>query len=194
MNKIKKISIILVGTALVVFGLVFFVIKPLLIQVKHQSIKYQEKFALFERRDGLKYYLKKLEADIKIVQEKSPILKDTLLSPDETVDFVVRLEEIAAQTNNWQELSIPVHGEQSRTASKEKEEKHLSQEFEVSLKGNFPNLIRYLVHLENMKWLVNIDSLRISKIQEESRLGREWPEGISAGDVQTNLELRVFIK
>jgi len=183
-NNLKKIFITLGATILIVFSLVFFVMKPLLVQVKHQSIKYQEKSLLFERRKELESYLRRLKADVKIAQERSLVFKGMLLDSDKTVDFIVRLEEIAIQTNNWQELSIP--------ASKEKKEKYPSQEFNVTLEGSFPNLIRYLVHLENMKWFVGVDSLKISRIQEESRLGKELPEGILPGDVQTNLGLRTF--
>lgn len=186
MNKERKISITLLGIVLVVFVLVFFVIKPLFIQIKHQSTKYQEKFLLFERREELESYFKKLEADVKIVQEKSPILKGMLLDPAKAVNFVVRLEEIATQTNNRQKLSIP--------ASKEKKEKYPFQEFNVTLEGSFSNLIRYLVRLENMKWLTSIDSLSISRTREKSRLREELPEGILPGDIKTNLGLKVFTK
>ena len=65
------------------------------------------------------------------------------------------------------------------------------EEFGISLKGSFPNLIRYLVHLENMQWLVGVDSLGISKIKG---VREESPAGLSAGDIQTNLKIKVYTK
>lgn len=184
MSKKQKILITLIIIALIVFMLMFFIVKPLLGQIKHESIRYREKFSLFERRDELKSYLKRLEADIGVVQEKSPTLQGMLLDPEKTIEFVADLEGIAAATGNWQELSVPALGPE------EVKQKFPFEEYGVSLKGSFPNLIRYLVHLENVKWIVSLNSLGVSKIEAK----KELPAGVSPGDVQTNLRLKVYTK
>ena len=183
MSKKNKTSIALVAIVLIIFALCFFIVRPLLAQIKEESIKYQEKLSFFERRSELKNYLEKLESDIEEVLKKSPTFEAMLFDSDETITFVTELEEIAAQTSNWQELSVSV-------PSQEKQ-KFPFEEFGISLKGSFPNLIRYLVHLENMQWLVGVDSLGISKIKG---VREELPADLPASSIETNLKIKVYTK
>lgn len=186
MDKKKKILITLIGTILIISILGFFVIRPLFAEIKSWGAKYQERSSLFERRDQLKEYLEELEENLEVIREKSPTLEAMKFDLQNAIVFIAALEEIAAKTNNWQELSV--------SSSSREKEKFPFQSYNVILKGSFPNLVRYLVHLENAKWLVDVDSLGISRIQKETTREKESPVSVLVGDVRTNLLIEVYTK
>jgi len=64
---------------------------------------------------------------------------------------------------------------------------------EISLKGPFPNLMRFLEKMENSSYLIEILRTDIRRI-EEKRLGEKGFEGLKSGDVTANLSIKVSAK
>ena len=136
-------------------------------------------------------YLARLRGEYFDIESQIPEINKYFLSPDKVIDFILAVEEIATLSSNYQEIKGVGSPAPSTGGSEEKD----VLSFQISLWGNFPNLIKFLVQLENMEYFIDIYSLQIARAGE-----REWggleEKGIvvSAGDVKSIINLGVYVK
>lgn len=175
---------------LIIFGLLIclvltVVISPLINRVKENSQTFQEKqrilFILKEKQD----YLNQLQVDAQISQEYLEKIKGVFLQPEKAIDFITSLENIAWLTANQQEIQI------LGSTKEEEQTKRPSLSFQLSLWGNFPNLMRFLIELENMDYFVQVEQLRIRRLSERDISGQKLSE-FSAGDIETKMNILVY--
>lgn len=185
MNTQRKIYLTLVILAVIIIVLLFFLIRPLVARVKTLSTDFIEKnnslVSFEERGTG---YLARLRGEYFDIEPQIPEINRYFLEPDKIIDFILAVEEIATLSSNYQEI---------KAAGGSKKEDILS--FQISLWGSFPNLIKFLARLENMKYFVDIHSLQIAKVGERDRGGLEEKGAmVSAGDVKSTINIGVYVK
>ena len=185
MNTQRKIYLTLVILAVVIIVLLFFLIRPLVAKVKAVSDNFIEKnnsLASFEERGT--DYLARLRGEYFDIESQISEINKYFLFPNKVIDFILAIEEIATLSSNYQEI---------KEVGSPEEEDILS--FQISLRGNFPNLIKFLARLENMEYFIDIHSLQITRITERERSGLE-KEGIMVlvGDVKSTINIGVYVK
>lgn len=192
MNTQRKIYLTLVILAVVIIVLLFFLIRPLVAKVKAVSNDFIEKnnsLLSFEERGT--DYLARLRSEYFDIEPQIPKINKYFLSPDKVIDFILAIEEIATLSSNYQEIKGV--GSPATPTDGSKKEDILS--FQISLWGNFPNLIRFLVQLENMEYFIDIYSLQIAKVGEKEWSSlREKGIVVSVGDVKSTINLGVYVK
>ena len=184
MSLKSRIHLTLAILVIAVIILLVFLDIPLVKKIKTSSANIKEKnnlLASYEEKGG--DYLTRLRNEY---VESEPRISETRISFVESgkvIDFILALEQIAVLTGNYQEIR--------ETTSKEKN----ILPFQISLWGSFPNLIRFLVQLENMKYFINVDSFVTLRIEKRD-LGSLTNKGIvvSIEDVKSVLEIRAHIK
>lgn len=181
----RKIYLTLTILAVVIIVLLFFLIRPLIAKVKTVSVDFKEKnnsLVSFEKRGT--DYLARLRGEYFDIEPQIPEINKYFLEPGEAIDFILAVEEIATLSSNYQEI---------KGVGSSKEEDILS--FQISLWGSFPNLIKFLARLENMKYFIDIYSLQIAKVEERDRGGlREKGIVVSVGDVKSTINIGVYVK
>jgi Tfp pilus assembly protein PilO len=184
MNTQRKIYLTLVILAVVIIVLLFFLIRPLVAKVKAVSDNFIEKnnsLASFEERGT--DYLARLRGEYLDIESQIPEINKYFLFPNEVIDFILAIEEIATLSSNYQEIKEVGSSEEDILS------------FQILLRGNFPNLIKFLARLENMEYFIDIHSLQITRITERERSGLE-KEGIMVlvGDVKSTINIGVYVK
>ncbi len=159
--KEKKLEISIAIFIVLVVLIVIFAVTPLLGAIKGNSeemIAQKNKFSNFENK------LIKLE-EFKLVKEElsSDFAKvDSLfINGDVPVAFIRFLESSAQEYSS--DIEIISGGVQ-----KSREDKWESVVFQLTTSGSFTNLSRFLKKLENSPYLINLQSLNISKSAEDS--------------------------
>lgn len=175
MNIKQKIYLFSGLGLVIVILLIGGVIKPLVKEIKITSVLVNErngKLGALQKTDQI--YLKKLEADYTNIKHDIYLIEEGFLSPDQIVGFFIDLENMAANTLNRLEIEameFPV--------------------FNLYLLGSFSNSMKFLGWLENSKYFVDVDSIKIRRFSERDLLKTE-DEGVSVGDVKTSLEIKVY--
>lgn len=169
---------------LVLLGCVFFIDWLLIGKIETMSEKYLENKKTIEKLSLRKSLTRKLEDDLKNNKASLSKLSDVFLNPDNTVDFIQDLEKIAEKTNNEFEITKAVEGSDPKDGMS-----HSNLDFQISLKGNFNNLINFLANLEDTPYppyrLIEIENIVIHQtggLREEE----------SSGRIETVIDIKVY--
>jgi len=173
MNPKQKIYIIS-GSILVLIALVVFrVIKPMIFEIGKISAmvsQSQDRLLLIESTDQT--YFQQIESDYRQITDDLAIVKSGLIDNEQAVEFFMDLERIASLTYNNLEIdatNFPV--------------------LELTLIGNFPDLMKFLGWLEKGKYFLDVESFDSRQIGE-----REFLSGFSPGQVKTIVKIKVYTK
>jgi len=186
MNCRQKIYLTLVIFVVAVIALLLFLICPLDNKIKTLSSELAEKSNIVSsyKEKGGDYLTWLHEEYIRLETQISKINK-SFVNSEKAIDFILAIERTAVLTNNYQDI---------------KEIRLVEEEgnilfFQISLWGNFPDLIKFLAQIENMDCFVESDSLQITKIGERDLRGLA-DKGImvSAGDIKSTINIKVYTK
>ena len=182
----QKTLLILI-VSLIIFGLfVWLVAVPLLEKIKTASQEYSANQKALFKLGKKAAMIKDLKKNYEARQADLSEIEGVFLSQEEIVKFISTLEEIALQTNNIFEIQIAQSGGQ--------EEKTPSVDFNISLSGGFPNLIRFIAYLEDTPYppyrLISLEKLTVRRLTEQSLIA--LPAGLMAGDIQSVLNIKIF--
>lgn len=176
---------------LIIFGLLFclvliLIILPLINRLESSSQGFQENQRTLLILKEKKNYLDQLEKEAQISQTNLEQVQEFFLQPDQAINFIKTLENIASLTVNQQGIKIIAPTKAKR---EEKKEEKPTLSFQLSLWGSFPNLIRYLIYLENMDYCLQVEELRIRRLPEREMSGRP---NLSVGDIETTVNIVVY--
>lgn len=119
----------------------------------------------------------------KIQQELNAL--PALLPVKETIKFIMFVEQAARATNNQEEISVAAP---APTSQKKTEAPKKSLIFQINLKGNFPNLMKFLAYLENAPYYNDINSVQIQRVNAQST----EQVGLKEGDINTLLKVTIY--
>lgn len=155
-------------------GLVFVAVLPLKKIIAEQSDLFKEErstlYFLTQKQD----YMEKLKIKYQEMEPNLNLLDKYFLKSDEFVKFVIQMENAAQTTQNNLDVKI--------TSQKEED-----IALQISLAGPLPNIIRFVVLLENTAPLVNMESFNIQRVSGEGLAGAK---GAKIGDVETLLNIK----
>lgn len=144
--------------AVVVLG--FFGASIPLRKIKHTSAQvFEGRNALFllSKQEGYKRELEKEAKDMELYQTN---LDYFILERDKILDFIVELEQLAKNTNNVHSVALSSSGDQKQENSDE-------LFFQVSTRGIFKDIIKFLSGIETLRYRSDIVSLNIQGAASE---------------------------
>jgi|GEM_PF-1424828 len=182
----QKISLVVTGFLAVLGLIVFLVTTPLIRQIKNDGFELSEK----------KQNIELLYQDWRVLEEsRQEYLKienelnslPTILPPGEALKFIMIIESIAQSTNNRQEVSVIAN-------ASAKKENNQPLDFQINLRGNFPNLVKFLAYLENAPYYNEINSVQIKGLSAKDLQSLKEGEGagLSTGDITSTLKISVY--
>lgn len=165
-------------------GLIILLISPLFQEIQKNSkslVLTRSSLDLLERKienlESFQIFYKKNKANF----EK---LDSLFINPQEPVDFIQFLEQQAQDSEVLLKISPPA-------VQKLKKGLWPSMNFRLTLKGPFPNFLKFLEKLESSPYLIEISSLNARRLTERDIVE---PEELSVGDVEVFLTIKVYTK
>lgn len=164
---------------------------PLIRKIKSASQKYLSNRQALEELYYRERLAKEVEKEYAKKQTDLVELENAFLEFGDMVGFIKDLEEIAQDTNNI----IEIQTISPFDASKDEEQQFLG--FRLKLTGNFLGLIRFFANLEDTPYppyrLIEIGDVNILRLQKAS-LASHFDPRISEGDLETSIDIKVYIK
>jgi len=183
MSYSKKRIILIIFFLVSFLVVVFLIILPLIKEIKIKSEEFlQEKQVLTQLKIKTEN-LKKAQTLYTEYQSKFEKIKSLFIDPREPINFVEFLERESNNSN----LSI---GMSINPAKEIKGDPWPSMNFQLTLKGTFPNFLEFLEKLESAPYLIEFQNLNIRKLSEKE----SQEEGISEGGIVATLLLKVYTK
>jgi len=106
-----------------------------------------------------------------------------ILPAQQAIDYILMVEKFAQATNN--DHSITVTAANSADAS-------ANLGFQIVLRGSFPDLIKFLVHLENAPYYSNVKSFQVSRVSRLNGNQIKGAEEPQIGEVNSLLNVAVY--
>lgn len=169
--KKHKLAVALAGYALAVVLFAYFLIFPLVSKIQTSSDEIQKNII-----DGeiLKERVNRIPEMRQISQKYNDSNLEVVLSPEEKLDFIKKVEKLADETNNKMDIKITEEADKkpAKPAKKDGEEKGIMDSLpsdgymslSLILRGDYPGLINFLHKLENLNYYVNVVALNSKKI------------------------------
>lgn len=144
--------------------------------------------SLIQKKENLK--------DLKSKEDKINVtlisLSDFLIKKEEALNFVIKLEEIAAKTGISQTLNIENEEKIKEKAKEENAYESLSSlNAQLFIEGEFKNIIAFILFLENLKNYTDINSLNITNQAAEGP-GKLVKESTPEEKTKASLKLKIF--
>ena len=155
LNLKKKISISIVVSVLIIGGLVYFVVIPIINDIKKMGEKIENQRIDLEQKYIKGQSLKQLTENLKKIEPQLIILDQIFIKQDYELEFITKLEEIAEQNNVSQTINL-------NTAKINKDKSYQTLPLQLSARGNYKNIMNYLINLEALNYYINIDSIDLS--------------------------------
>jgi len=173
-----KQKIYLTGAAFVVAIVLIFVAValPLISKIKTSNTTLAEQKSI---SDDFFQNWKNLESSKKAAQQIQRELssQSTFLAKNDALNFIMSMENIASATGNQQEISIN---------SEEAAQKDPALGLRMSLLGDFPGLIKFLILMENAPYFNDVEALNITQPSDKER-----PEQ-KTGKINSVVDLNVY--
>ncbi|PIP17040.1 MAG: hypothetical protein COX44_02125 [Candidatus Portnoybacteria bacterium CG23_combo_of_CG06-09_8_20_14_all_37_13] len=174
--KIKqKIHLTIFIIVIVIFSLGWFGFRPLLNQVRQISKVVEQQQVIIKNPNLQKQYqaqITQLKTEYQAIEPKLPLLRQSLLEREKAVEFIKILEQAARINTLEQEIqALP-------------EEKD-GLNFRLSLRGTFPNFLRFLEFIENSQYLLQVSNIKIKSLRDKEKQLTDQS--------QSNVEIKVYI-
>jgi hypothetical protein len=170
----KIVINILLFLALLV-AVVFLVILPLIRNIKKQAYGIQQKKIDNEISQKKLSNLPEMENRHAVFSDPKNNL-DLIITSDQEVDFIKKMESLADETGNKIDMKID---DSQLTDKKDKKDKKDKEDIksklpydnfiiiQVSLEGDYSGLLKFLNKLENLDKFVNVTAINLNKAEKE---------------------------
>lgn len=188
MNKIKQKTYfnILIFSSVVIT--LFYVGNFYLIEtVKSLSLEIVDKKQKIEKLNKQSEQIDNIRTGYKYMQEEMNEVSGLIVNYSDIIDFIIEVENVAEKSEV--ELNISV-------SNKEGEYLNGSLSFvsyNLEAVGSFDNLMCFLVYLENLKYLNEVENMRIYYDSEDKRDFTDLG-GVNSGKIILNTNLKVYVR
>ncbi len=182
LSEKKKVYLILGGVIIICLAASFFITSFFLTKIQAASRDLSEKKAEITSLQKKEQSFSDSEKEYKEIQPGLADIDQGFLKKGDFLPFILTLEKIARRSgNNYGNKLI---GESSKD---EAGFGWTTADFQVTLKGGFPSLLKFLVYLENMPYAIEISDLRVQESALTTTVGGEGQE------ITTIIGLKAFI-
>lgn len=169
----KKIYLTITILVALLFSACFWIVKPLLANIKTKAQQLEEMQSISqnkEREEKFQKQLEKLRTQYQKISPQLNLLSQSLLDKEETVIFIESLESLAEKLGLTQEIQTS--------------KKSTSPLFQISLIGEFPQVLKYIKALENLDYINQIKAFDLK--QQKNK------ESQPTGKVRANLTVKMI--
>lgn len=153
----NKIIATLIGFALIIFCLIFFIVIPTIQDIKTMGGAINEQMVDLEKKYIKGNSLRQLTEDLKKIEPKLDLLDQIFINKNRELEFITTLENEANNSRIAQKINLS----SPDTAEKKEFQKNSLQ---LLAQGNFDRLLKYLINLESLSYYINIKLLEITPI------------------------------
>lgn len=188
-NYYSKIYYIITAIVFIIAILLFGVIMPLIKGIKTKSSDYVNNMAATNNLYADWLSLQTAEKTLKKIDKNR--LKNIFLDPDQSLNFIVAVENIVKRNNLHHEIRILTLSPAAQNKGTINQNPALP--FQLTVWGSFPNLMRLLKDIENLPYFVEIDIFEIQHLGDMiSPVLKSLNLGV--GDIKTTLNIKVYTK
>jgi len=162
----SQMIITLCGLAVVISLMYFFIVAPLFNEIKENKNRFVEGQRRLLSLQRTEQELNSLRQEVREVQELEPLLSKTSVNPEDSLAFIIALENIGKQTKV--EYDINVGGPAAPARTPRQEQRTLP--FQVNVSGQFGNVARFIEGVERMSYYVQINRIQISRKGKEDEV------------------------
>ena len=155
LNLKKKIFVSIVIFVLIIGGLIYLVIIPTINDIKKMGEEIEAQRIDLEQKYIKGQSLRQLTENLKEIEPQLIMLDQIFIKQDYELEFITKLEDIAAQNNISQTISLD-------TAKINKEKSYQTLPLRLAARGNYKNMMNYLTNLEALDYYININSMDLS--------------------------------
>ncbi len=155
LNLKKKIFVSIIIFILIIGGLVYFVVIPTINDIKKMGKKIENQRIDLEQKYIKGQSLRQLTENLKKIEPQLVVLDQIFIKQDYELEFITKLEEIADQNNVAQTINL-------NTAKINKDKSYQALPLRLSTRGNYKNIMNYLISMEALNYYINIDSMDLS--------------------------------
>lgn len=162
-----KFYVTLTGGVLIILAVFFFGINFPLKNIKKINASIIEQRQVLGSLNNQESYQKELKSEGEKMESLKRPVDDLIIDKSKILDLIIELENIAKKTNNKHTISLLEQKEAKKSNESEKEKKEEKEKsgdkvlFQVSCEASFPDLMKFLAYVENMKYHAEITSLNI---------------------------------
>ncbi len=172
---------ILGGVVIACLATLFFVISFFLTRVQsasHDLSRGKEEMVNWQKK---KQKISDLEGEYKEIQSGFAKIDKNFLEKDDFLPFILTLEKIARESdNNYGNRLI------SESSKEDAKSGWPTAQFQITLKGDFSNLLKFLTYLENMPYIIEMTDLMIQR-------GGQGAVGTRPIEIITVIGLKAFL-
>lgn len=179
----KKIYLAAAGWLFAFILSIVLIIYPLISQIRHDGSELAQKKQDIETFYSDWQILEKAQKDYKTMEENLSALP-AFLAPADTLKFIVLLEKFAQATNNNHAISLIDQTQKDKNGNTSTKSGPVS--LQINLRGKFPDLMKFLIYLENAPYYNKIQSLRSQILPKEDK------DKAAGEEISTVLELSVY--
>lgn len=181
----KKIYTSLVFFSIVILAFVFLIIYPLLADIKKDSQDFILQKNSFAELQVRKENFNQLGDFYQSHQEELKKIDNLFIDWETPIEFIEFLEEKAKDSSLVVEIS-------SASAKKSESEKWNFSNYQLFLKGSFPNILKFLEKMETAPYLIEISNLNIKKLSKEES---KFKDSLNLeGNSRADLIIKVYTK
>lgn len=158
--------------AIFIAGLIYFVIKPLIVQIYAGNNKIQEDSALENSKEKRLAELPNLEKQFNMVTQNEEKIKD-ILSKDQAVDLLQEIEKLAADTKNNVSIKISdntADNTTNKSASQKKNKNTILEnlpsssyvKLDIKLTGDYNSILVFLRKIESIEYYGDVANIALS--------------------------------
>lgn len=159
MSANKKTIIWFGATAVVLVAIILLLIIPLIKSVNSMTKDHYDKrvkLAILQKQSS---NIAAMKSDYSKIQDDIKKISQVFILKKETLTFISTLENMAAQNNVTQKIQL----EGIKISDLEQETKEVKQlPIQLTLSGDFNNLVKYLNQLESLTYYINFNKLNFT--------------------------------
>ncbi|MFH0969063.1 MAG: hypothetical protein V1804_00980 [Patescibacteria group bacterium] len=192
--KKNRIPLSIISYLAILGVLYFFSARPMVSSIEKKNNEIQERIANQEIRKEKITELPSIRKQSEMLGNQEEKLK-ILLSENNTVNLIEKIEKIADETGNKIKIELPEKQEDTKKASKpkktgEKETKPISEnlpsdkytKINITLSGKYQNFISFMKKIENTEYYCDAISFKVSIDNSGSSKGNPFQDNLSSSD------------
>jgi Na+-transporting methylmalonyl-CoA/oxaloacetate decarboxylase gamma subunit len=183
----QKIYLVLTGIIILFLVIIFLVVPFLIGKIGKAASNLALQKEELEKIQGEQKDVLKWKKDYQEDRSEVDKIINGFITKEGAIDFIVSLEKIAQETGNRYEIKV-VEKPTSSNQSADKSELLSFVDFHISLWGGFPNLLRFMVYLDNLSYAKEIQGLQIQGIVAD-----DATKGVKMGDVSSVIGIRAYL-
>jgi len=153
-NLKKKIIFSLITLFIVIFFIVYLIVIPTVLDIKKMGNEIEAQRIDLEKKYIKGQNLKQLAENLKKIEPQLDKLDKIFINHNRELEFITTLEEIAQTNEITQKINLS-------TDQASESQKFKKMPLQLYAKGNFINLVNYLLSLENLYYYINIKSIEL---------------------------------